>query len=108
MPQHDLWQDWGLTDNCHPVVTAFRPKDPFAHDDTILMNIRPITNLAELYAQYSEYRLEILEQRIHAELKKIRESRAIGRALSTRKLKSFLEQQQRFLEHMNGEIIEED
>ncbi|KAJ4421946.1 hypothetical protein N0V82_003443 [Gnomoniopsis sp. IMI 355080] len=90
------------------MVTAFRPKDPFAHDDTILMNIRPITNLAELYAQYSEYRLEILEQRIRAELKKIREARATGRAIPTRKLKSFLEQQQRFLEHMNGEIIEDD
>lgn len=90
------------------MVTSFRPKDPFARDDTILTTVRPITNLVELYAQYSEYRLEILEQRIRVELKKIREARAAGRAIPTGKFKSFLEEQQRFLEHMNREIVEEN
>ncbi|KAJ4387447.1 hypothetical protein N0V93_008039 [Gnomoniopsis smithogilvyi] len=90
------------------MVTSFRPKDPFARDDTVLTTIRPITNLVELYAQYGEYRLGILEERIRAEVKKIREARDAGRAISTRKFKSFLEEQQRFIEQTNREIVEED
>lgn len=90
------------------MVTSFRPKNPLIRDDTVLTTVRPISNLADLYSQFSEYRLEILEERIRAELKEIRESRAAGRGISTRKLKVFLEEQQRFLEHMNREMVDED
>lgn len=90
------------------VVTSFRPKNPLVRDDTVLTTVRPISNLSELYAQFSEYRLEMLEERIRAELKEIRESRAAGRGVSTRKLKAFLEEQQRFLEHMNCEMVDDD
>jgi hypothetical protein len=77
-------------------------------DDTVLTTVRPISDLAELYAQFSEYRLEILEERIRSELKAIRESRAAGRGVSTKKLKQFLAEQQKFLEHMNGEMVDDD
>ncbi|KAK7739650.1 hypothetical protein SLS53_005617 [Cytospora paraplurivora] len=90
------------------MVTSFRPKNPLLRDDTVLTTVRPISDLAELYAQFSEYRLEMLEERIRAELKHIRESRAAGRGVSTKKLKMFLAEQQRFLEHMNGEMVDDD
>lgn len=90
------------------MVTSFRPKNPLVRDDTVLTTVRPISNLAELYSQFSEYRLEILEERIRAELKEIRESRAAGRGISTQKLKVFLAEQQRFLEHMHCEMVDED
>lgn len=90
------------------MVTSFRPKNPLVRDDTVLTTVRAISNLPELYAQFSEYRLEILEERIRAELKEIRESRAAGRGFSTRKLKMFLEEQQQFLEHMNREMVDEN
>lgn len=90
------------------MVTSFRPKNPLIRDDTVLTTVRPISNLSELYAQFSEYRLEILEERIRVELKAIRESRAAGRGVSTRKLKAFLQEQQRFLEHMNCEMVDDD
>ncbi|KAF3763292.1 hypothetical protein M406DRAFT_261979 [Cryphonectria parasitica EP155] len=90
------------------MVTSFRPKNPLIKDDTCLTTVRGISDLKELYSQFSEYRLEILEERIRAELKEIRESRAAGRGVSTRKLKAFLEEQQRFLEHMNCEMVDED
>lgn len=90
------------------MVTSFRPKDPFIRDDTVLTTVRPISNLVELYAQFSEYRLEILEERIRAELKVIREARAAGKGVSTSKLKAFLKEQQLFLEHTNREIVDED
>lgn len=94
--------------NILAVVTSFRPKNPLLRDDTVLTTVRPISDLAELYAQFSEYRLEILEERIRAELKEIRESRAAGRGVSTKKLKMFLAEQQKFLEHMNGEMVDDD
>lgn len=90
------------------MVTSFRPKNPMLRDDTVLTTVRPISDLAELYAQFSEYRLEILEERIRSELKAIRESRAAGRGVSTKKLKQFLAEQQKFLEHMNGEMVDDD
>lgn len=90
------------------MVTSFRPKNPLVRDDTVLTTVRPISNLGELYAQFSEYRLEMLEERIRAELKEIRESRAAGRGVSTRKLKAFLAEQQRFLEHMNVEMVDDE
>ncbi|ROV94792.1 hypothetical protein VMCG_08840 [Cytospora schulzeri] len=90
------------------MVTSFRPKNPMLRDDTVLTTVRPISDLAELYAQFSEYRLEILEERIRSELKEIRESRAAGRGVSTQKLKLFLAEQQKFLEHMNGEMVDDD
>lgn len=90
------------------MVTSFRPKNPLLRDDTVLTTVRPISDLAELYAQFSEYRLEILEERIRNELKAIRESRAAGRGVSTKNLKHFLAEQQKFLEHMNGEMVDDD
>lgn len=90
------------------MVTSFRPKSPLIRDDTVLTTVRPVSNLPDLYSQYSEYRLEILEERIRAELKEIRKYRAAGRGISTKKLKAFLEEQQRFLEHMNAEVVDDE
>ncbi|KUI60925.1 hypothetical protein VP1G_08110 [Cytospora mali] len=90
------------------MVTSFRPKNPLLRDDTVLTTVRPVSDLAELYAQFSEYRLEMLEERIRVELKEIRESRAAGRGVSTKKLKLFLAEQAKFLEHMNGEMVDDD
>lgn len=90
------------------MVTSFRPKSPLVRDDTVLTTVRPISNLQDLYSQFSEYRLEILEERIRVELKEIRESRAAGRGVSTKKLKAFFAEQQRFLQHMSTEMVDDD
>ena len=89
------------------MVTSFRPKCAFARDDTVLTTVRAISNLSELYYQFSEYRLEILEERIRTELKLLRETRQAGKKFNTRKLKQFLHEQEKFLEHMNREIVED-
>lgn len=46
------------------MVTCFRPKDPLVKDETVLVGVCGISNLSELYTQYTAYRLEILEERI--------------------------------------------
>ncbi|KAK2589679.1 hypothetical protein QQS21_012641 [Conoideocrella luteorostrata] len=50
------------------IVTPFRPKSPFARDETILTGSRVISNTDELYPQYIEYRLSNLEERFRRAL----------------------------------------
>ncbi|KAI1652885.1 hypothetical protein F4813DRAFT_288043 [Daldinia decipiens] len=90
------------------MVTSFRPRCPKVRDDTVLTTVRPISNLLELYNQFSEYRLEILEERIRQQLKEIREANGAGRKVATRKLKAFFEEQEKFLAHMNREMVDDE
>jgi len=89
------------------MVTSFRPRCPDQRDDTVLTTVRAISNLPELYFQFSEYRLEILEERIRNQLRILRETKRSGKKMDTRKLKQFLHDQERFLAHMNKEMIED-
>ncbi|KAI1452625.1 hypothetical protein F4805DRAFT_470683 [Annulohypoxylon moriforme] len=90
------------------MVTSFRPRSPKVRDDTVLTTVRPISNLSELYNQFSEYRLEILEERIRQQLKELRETNSAGRKVATRKLKAFFEEQEKFLAHMNREMVDDE
>ena len=90
------------------MVTSFRPRCADLRDDTVLTTVRPISNLSELYFQFSEYRLEILEERIRSQLKVLREAKRGGKKIATIKLKSFLHEQESFLAHMNREMIEDE
>lgn len=89
------------------MVTSFRPKNYTFRDDTVLTTVRPISNLSELYYQFSEYRLEILEERIRNQLKTMRDAERSGRKLNTKALKAFLHDQETFLAHMNNEMIDD-
>lgn len=77
-------------------------------DDTVLTTVRPISNLSELYYQFSAYRLEILEERIRAQLKTLRENMSRGKGVNTRGLKTFLQEQELFLAHMNKEMVDDE
>ncbi|KAI1415863.1 hypothetical protein F5Y13DRAFT_155518 [Hypoxylon sp. FL1857] len=90
------------------MVTSFRPRCPTVRDDTVLTTVRPISNLLELYNQFSEYRLEILEERVRQQLKELREANSAGRKVATRKLKTFFEEQEKFLAHMNREMVDDE
>ncbi|MCJ1435962.1 hypothetical protein MMC27_005338 [Xylographa pallens] len=89
------------------MVTSFRPRCPDQRDDTVLTTVRAISNIPELYLQFSEYRLEILEERIRNQLRILRETKRSGKKVDTRKLKRFLHDQERFLAHMNKEMVED-
>lgn len=89
------------------MVTSFRPRSPSLPDDTVLTTVRPISNLSELYCQFCEYRLEILEERIRNQLRTLREISKGGKKFNTTLLKEFITEQEIFLAHMNKEIIED-
>ena len=76
-------------------------------DDTVLTTVRPISNLSELYYQFSEYRLEILEERIRSQRKALRENESRGKKFNTKSLKAFVSEQEIFLAHMNKEMVDD-
>lgn len=90
------------------MVTSFRPKDPSVKDDSILQTVRAVSNLSELYGGYSEYRLEMLEERIRRQQKADRERKKLGRRFDTARMKSFLTEQRDFIDHMLKELVDED
>jgi Mg2+ and Co2+ transporter CorA len=89
------------------MVTSFRPKSAATKDDTVLTTVRAISDLPELYYQYSEYRLEMLEERVRQKLKTIREQKRIHRGFDTSAMRHFIKEQEDFLVSMNREMIEE-
>lgn len=76
------------------MVTSFRPKSVWLPDDTVLTTVRSISDLSELYFQFGEYRLEMLEQRIRDRLKEIREQKKAKRGFGTMAFKKFLREQE--------------
>ncbi|KAI9670369.1 MAG: hypothetical protein M1817_004412 [Caeruleum heppii] len=90
------------------MVTSFRPRSFALPDDTVLTTVRPVAKLDELYLQFSEYRLEIMEARIRDKLRQLRETKKLCKKLDLQALKQFLKEQQRFLAVTNDEMVTED
>ncbi|KKZ65011.1 hypothetical protein EMCG_09091 [[Emmonsia] crescens] len=90
------------------MVTSFRPRSPALPDDTVLTTVRAISDLSELYFQFSEYRLEMLEERVRMQLKEIRDRKKARRNFNTKAMKKFLAEQEFFLAQMNKEMVEDE
>ncbi|KAJ5355328.1 uncharacterized protein N7496_012540 [Penicillium cataractarum] len=90
------------------MVTCFRPKSPLVKDETVLVGVRGISNISELYTQYTEYRLEILEERVRHQLKQERERETAKKPFNVPEMKRFLTNQKLFIESMLTEIQELD
>ncbi|KAL2793116.1 hypothetical protein BJX66DRAFT_339174 [Aspergillus keveii] len=88
------------------MVTCFRPKSPLIKDETVLVGVRGISDLSQLYTQYTEYRLEILEERIRHRMKQEREREIAKRPFDVPDVKRFLMEQKLFIESMLTEIQE--
>lgn len=87
------------------MVTSFRPRSPFVKDDSVLKTVRPVSDLSELYFGFGEYRMEIMEERLRAKIKEIRDKRRAGKKFATAEFKDFLSEQVDFLAHTNEEIV---
>lgn len=89
-------------------VTSWRPRSPFVKDDSVLRTVRPVSDLTELYPDFAEYRLEIMEQRIRREREKLHARREAGTKFDTLAHKSFLQESAAFLAHTDHELIAEE
>lgn len=105
--EHQALRALGTTERI-TMVTSFRPRSSILPDDTVLTTVRPVSDLSELYFQFSEYRLEMLEERIRSYLKEMRDRKRARRPFNTPDLKRFVAEQEKFLAHMNKEIVDDD
>ena len=104
--EHQALRAFGTTERI-TMVTSFRPKSASIKDETVLTTVRAVSDLPELYYQYSEYRLEMLEERIRRKLKTMREQKRAHRGFDTFTMKNFLKEHEEFLAEMNQQIVEE-
>lgn len=105
--EHQALRTLGTTERI-TMVTSLRPRSPLARDDTVLTTVRPISDIKDLYNQFAEYRLQMLEERIRLQLKEIHDLSAAGRRVPTKKLKGFFKEQEDFLAHMNREMVDDE
>ena len=87
------------------MVTSFRARSPHITDDTVLTTVRAVSDLSELYYDFTEYRLDLLKERIGTQVEALHEARKRGKKFATANLKAFLQGQAKFLEHMDKEIV---
>src|SRR5688572_8496677 len=88
------------------MVTSLRPKSPLIKDESVLTGVRGISNLSRLYTQYSQYRLEVLEERVRHKLKTERRREVAKRPFDIPEMRKFLFEQKEFIESMIEEIYE--
>ncbi|KAJ0313147.1 hypothetical protein COL5a_003998 [Colletotrichum fioriniae] len=88
------------------MITSFRPRNPCIKDDSVLTSIRPISEHSELYYQWAKYRVEVVQERLHAFLKTLEEDHVGEKPTDVRKIKEFLAQQQDYIGITDKEIVE--
>lgn len=71
----------------------------------MLKLVRPISDIHELYSEYSEYRFAMLEDRFRAAHEKMSKFRDDPQSFSVVETKRFIREQIEFLEQMDKEII---
>ncbi|OJJ61489.1 hypothetical protein ASPSYDRAFT_131039 [Aspergillus sydowii CBS 593.65] len=86
------------------MVTPFRPKNPLVRDETILVGVRGISNLTELYPQYFDYRTEVLEERIRHQRKVEKEREIAKKPFDVDAKRAWLEEQREFIDSMLREM----
>ncbi|KAM0546235.1 hypothetical protein ACHAPJ_010918 [Fusarium lateritium] len=88
------------------MITSFRPKSYSLPDESVLTGVRGISNLDELYSDFTQYRLEILEDRFREQARNQRQRVIQGRPFDTRDVKEFLRQQKEYIETTLNELVE--
>ncbi|GAD96394.1 conserved hypothetical protein [Paecilomyces variotii No. 5] len=105
--EHQALRALGTTERI-TMVTSFRPRSSAIKDDTVLTTVRPISDLSELYRQFTEYRFEMLQDRFRDMNRLARDRHRAHRPFDTRGVKRFIREQIEFLQHMEKEIVDED
>lgn len=79
------------------MTMVFKARDALVLDSTVLTTVRPISDLNELYFQWTEYRVEVLQDRLRAMRKELEAQHRAGRPTDKERIKAFLKQQEEYL-----------
>lgn len=88
------------------MVTSFRPRDPVVADDSQLLTVRPVSDLNEMYNQWTDYRVELVEERCRRLVKTLRERKHVGRDFDVTGVKGQLAELIKFLQKTADEIVD--
>lgn len=100
--EHQALRAFGQTERITS-VTSFRPKNHTLPDDTVLTTVRAVSDLSELYFQFSHYRLRMLQDRVRDQVRKLEDLRLAGKKMDTSVMKQWLQCQEKFLAQMDKE-----
>ncbi|KAF2726721.1 hypothetical protein EJ04DRAFT_547558 [Polyplosphaeria fusca] len=87
------------------MVTSFRPRDAFVKDTSVLTTIRPLSDLSELYFQWTRYRIEVLQERLRGMQEVMGEEQEGGRGADGEKIRGFLRGVEEWVRGTWGEIV---
>ena len=73
------------------MITSLRPSSPLVKDESVLTGVRPISNTSDLYTQWTQYRLENLDERIRDKLRGERTRESFGRPFDLDSTRAWLE-----------------
>ncbi|KAL5386739.1 hypothetical protein PMIN06_010543 [Paraphaeosphaeria minitans] len=88
-------------------VTSFRPKSALLKDDTELRTVRGVSDLNELYYDFAEYRLKLLEEQIQHERERVQAARKAGDEFATTRHKQFLGNVSAFSQQSSHELVDQ-
>ncbi|KAJ4344599.1 uncharacterized protein N0V89_012343 [Didymosphaeria variabile] len=88
-------------------VTSFRPKSALFKDDTELRTVRGVSDLNELYYDFAEYRLKLLQEQIQHERERVAAARRTGEGFATTAHKQFLKRVIAFSNQSSHELVEQ-
>lgn len=86
-------------------VTSYRAADPLALDDSVLITVKPISDINELYTDWIEYRMKILSDRLMALSEKVREGRENGDNFNLDVVTQYLKEQETYLKKTYNEMV---
>ena len=86
-------------------VTSFRPRSALLKDDSGLRTVRGVSDLNELYYDFSEYRLQLLEEQVRHERERVAAARRSGEDFNTAEHKQFLQRTVAFANQSNRELV---
>lgn len=89
-------------------VTSFRPKSALLKDDTELRTVRGVSDLNELYYDFAEYRLKLLEEQIQQERERIQAARKAGEHFGSAQHKQFLGKVSAFSQQSSHELVDQN
>lgn len=87
------------------MVCSLRPKNPMIKDESTLIGVRGISNVPELYYQYTCYRLRNMEDRMRVQLRVIQDRHASKRDFNLTASREFLEEQREYIDRMLEELV---
>lgn len=88
-------------------VTSFRPKSALLKDDTELRTVRGVSDLNELYYDFAEYRLKLMEEQVQHERERVWAARKAGEPFATASHKRFLKHVSAFSQQSSYELVDQ-